>query len=175
MYEWPSNFSNGLCLCWSSHLKAIPSLVCLIYFTMPFVFRWFVNWSRSCPNDRLHISLYKIQNNFLRDSETATVIFTKTSKQGSDVSPVHANGLFENVTSSKLVYLIGQDRDNAHLYPTLLFFILRLKFDNDAMIKLGGEARLWNGPSLRGHKWRKGARFQKQNKMACEQTHWTSL
>ena len=33
------------------------------------------------------------------------------------------------------------------------------------MIKLGRAARLWNGPSLRGHKWRNGARFQnkKQN------------
>ena len=39
-------------------------------FTMPFVFRWFVNWNRSCQNDRLRNSLYKIQNNFLRDSET---------------------------------------------------------------------------------------------------------
>ena len=28
------------------------------------------------------------------------------------------------------------------------------------MIKLGRAARLWNGPSLRGHKWRNGARFQ---------------
>ena len=60
-------------------------------------------------------------------------------------------------------YLIGQDRDNAHLYPTLLFFLLRLKFDNDVMIKLGRAARLWNGPSLRGHKWRNGARFQNKN------------
>ena len=30
----------------------------------------------------------------------------------------------------------------AHLYPTLLFFLLRLKFDNDVIIKLGGVARL---------------------------------
>ena len=50
---------------------------------------------------------------------------------------MHADDLFENVTWSKWVYLIGQDRDNAHLYPTLLFFLLRLKFDNDVMIKLG--------------------------------------
>ena len=28
------------------------------------------------------------------------------------------------------------------------------------MIKLGRAARLWNGPSLRGHKWRNGAGFQ---------------
>ena len=28
------------------------------------------------------------------------------------------------------------------------------------MIKLGRAARLWNGPSLRGHKWRNGARFK---------------
>ena len=48
--------------------------------------------------------------------------------------------------------LFCQDRDNAHLYPTLLFFLLRLKFDNDVMIKLGRAARLWHGPSLRGHK-----------------------
>ena len=39
------------------------------------------------------------------------------------------------------------------------------------MIKLGRAARLWNGPSLRGHKWRNGARFQnclqtKHNKLA---------
>ena len=33
-----------------------------------------------------------------------------------------------------------------------------LKFDNDVMIKLG--RGMWNGPSLRGHKWRNGARFQ---------------
>ena len=48
------------------------------------VFRWFINWNRSCRNDRLRNSLYKIQNNFLRDSQkvclfskiqTATVIF----------------------------------------------------------------------------------------------------
>ena len=31
------------------------------------------------------------------------------------------------------------------------------------MIKLGRAARLWNGPSLRGHKWRNGARFQNKN------------
>ena len=37
---------------------------------MPFVFRWFVNWNRSCRNDRLRNSLYKNQINFLRDSET---------------------------------------------------------------------------------------------------------
>ena len=28
------------------------------------------------------------------------------------------------------------------------------------MIKLGRAARLWNGPSLRSHKWKNGARFQ---------------
>ena len=28
------------------------------------------------------------------------------------------------------------------------------------MIKLGRAARLWNGPSLRGHKWKNGARFR---------------
>ena len=44
----------------------------------------------------------------------------------------------------------------AHLYPTLLFFLLRLKFDNDVIIKLGGVARLGNGPSLRGHNRRNG-------------------
>ena len=38
-------------------------------------------------------AFYKIQ--------TATVIFTKTSKQGSDVSPVNTDDLFENVTWSK--------------------------------------------------------------------------
>ena len=38
-------------------------------------------------------------------------------------------------------------------------FLLRLKFDNDVMIKLGRAARLWNGTSLRGHKW--GGLFQK--------------
>ena len=59
--------------------------------------------------------------------------------------------------------MIDQDRDNAHIYPTLLFFLLRLKSDNDVMIKLGRAARLWNGPSLRGHKWRNGARFQNKN------------
>ena len=31
------------------------------------------------------------------------------------------------------------------------------------MIKLGRAARLWNGTSLRGHKWRNGARFQNKN------------
>ena len=31
MYERPSNFLDGLCLCWSSHSEAIPSSVCLIY------------------------------------------------------------------------------------------------------------------------------------------------
>ena len=31
------------------------------------------------------------------------------------------------------------------------------------MIKLGRAARLWNGPSLRGHKWRNGERFQNKN------------
>ena len=31
------------------------------------------------------------------------------------------------------------------------------------MIKLGRAARLWNGPSLCGHKWRNGARFQNKN------------
>ena len=46
--------------------------------------------------------------------------------------------------------------------PTLLFFLLRLKFD-DVMIKLGRAARLWNGPNLRGHKWRNGARSQNKN------------
>ena len=50
------------------------------------------------------------------------------------------------------------------------FFLLRLKFDNDVMIKLGRAARLCNGHSLRGHKWRNGARFQNKTKMACEQT-----
>ena len=38
------------------------------------------------------------------------------------------------------------------------------------MIKLGRAARLWNGPSLRGHKWRNGAKFQNRIKMACKQT-----
>ena len=28
------------------------------------------------------------------------------------------------------------------------------------MIKLGHTVCLWNGPSLRGHKWRNGVRFQ---------------
>ena len=32
------------------------------------------------------------------------------------------------------------------------------------MIKLGRAVRLWNGPSLRGHKWRNGARFQNKIK-----------
>ena len=49
-------------------------------------------------------------------------------------------------------------------YP--LFFLLRLKFDNDVIIKLGRAARLWNGPSLRGHKWGNGARFQNNINMA---------
>ena len=49
------------------------------------------------------------------------------------------------------------------LLSTLLFFLLRLKFDNDVMIKLGRAARLWNGPSLRGHKWSNGERFQNKN------------
>ena len=31
-----------------------------------------------------------------------------------------------------------------------LEWLLRLKFDNDVMIKLGRAARLWNGTSLRG-------------------------
>ena len=44
-------------------------------------------------------------------------------------------------------------------------------YDNDVMIKLGRASRLWNEPSLRGHKWRNGARFQNKIKMACEQTH----
>ena len=44
-----------------------------------------------------------------------------------------------------------------------LIIVLRLKFDNDVMIKLGRAARLWNGPSLRGCKWRNGARFQNKN------------
>ena len=40
------------------------------------------------------------------------------------------------------------------------------------MIKLGCAARLWNGPSLRGHKWRNGARFQnkKLNWLANKRT-----
>ena len=33
---------------------------------------------------------------------------------------------------------------------------VRLKFDNDVIIKLGRVARLWNGPSLRGHNRRNG-------------------
>ena len=32
------------------------------------------------------------------------------------------------------------------------------------MIKLGRAARLWNGPSLRGRKWRNGERFQNKTK-----------
>ena len=32
------------------------------------------------------------------------------------------------------------------------------------MTKLGRAARLWNGPSLRGQKWRDGARFQNKRK-----------
>ena len=34
-------------------------------------------------------------------------------------------------------------------YPSI-FFLPRLKFDNDVIIKLGRVARLGNGPSLRG-------------------------
>ena len=52
--------------------------------------------------------------------------------------------------------MIGQGRDNAQLYPTLLFFLLRLKFDNDVIIKLGRVARLGIGLSLRGHNRRNG-------------------
>ena len=44
-----------------------------------------------------------------------------------------------------------------------LIIVLNLKFDNDVVIKLGRAARLWNGPSLRGYKWRNGARFQNKN------------
>ena len=47
-------------------------------------------------------------------------------------------------------------------------FFLRLKFDKDVIIKLGRAARLWNRPSLRGHKWRNGARIQNKIKMACK-------
>ena len=36
------------------------------------------------------------------------------------------------------------------------------------MIKLGRAARLWNGPSLRGHRWRNGAKISKQNKMGFQ-------
>ena len=44
------------------------------------------------------------------------------------------------------------------------------------MIKLGRAARLWNGTSLRGHKWRNGARFQNKNpkwlaNKRCEQAY----
>ena len=40
-------------------------------------------------------------------------------------------------------------------YPSI-FFLPRLKFDNDVIIKLGRVARLGNGPSLRGHNRRNG-------------------
>ena len=52
-----------------------------------------------------------------------------------------------------------------------LFFLLRLKFDNDVMIKLGRAARLWNGTSLRGHKWRNGDKIE----MASKTKRRTSL
>ena len=52
---------------------------------------------------------------------------------------------------------------------TLLFFLLLLKFDSDVMIKLGRAARLWNGPSLRGQKWRNGATFQNKTKWLPKQ------
>ena len=44
------------------------------------------------------------------------------------------------------------------------------------MIKLGRAARLWNGTSLRGQKWRNGARFQNKNpkwlaNKRCEQAY----
>ena len=53
-------------------------------------------------------------------------------------------------------------------YLTLLFFLLRLKFYNDAIIKLGRAVRLWNGTSLCSQKWRKGAIFLNQIKIACK-------
>ena len=52
----------------------------------------------------------------------------------------------------------------------LLFVRGASHFDNDVIIKLGRAARLWNGPSLRGHKWRNGARFQNKIKMVRKQT-----
>ena len=58
--------------------------------------------------------------------------------------------------------MIGQGRDNAHLYPTRLFILLRFKFDNDVIIELGRVARLGNGPSLRGRNRRNGGKI-KQN------------
>ena len=54
-------------------------------------------------------------------------------------------------------------------YPTLLFFFLRLKFYNDAIIKLGRAVRLWNEPSLCSHKWRKVAIFQTKSKLLAKQ------
>ena len=59
--------------------------------------------------------------------------------------------------------------------PFYIFFLLRLKFDNDGNVKLGRAARLWNGPSLRGHKWRNGARFQNKIKKWLANKHRTSL
>ena len=58
-------------------------------------------------------------------------------------------------------------------YPSI--FLLRLKFDNDVIIKLGRVAHLWNGSSLRSHKWRNGTRFQNKIKMACKTKRRTSL
>ena len=80
----------------------------------------------------------------------------------------------EGISTLKLKIAQGRRKETKpkarNLYPALLFFLLRLKFDNDVMIKLGRAARLWNGPSLRGHKWRNGAKFQNRIKMACKQT-----
>ena len=44
---------------------------------------------------------------------------------------------FKNITCCKLAQLIGEYWDNAHLFPTLVFFLVSLKFDNDVNIKLG--------------------------------------
>ena len=42
------------------------------------------------------------------------------------------------------------------------------------MIKLG-RGMEWNGPSLHGHKWRNGARFQNKIKMASQTKRSTNL
>ena len=42
------------------------------------------------------------------------------------------------------------------------------RFHTACISKLGRAARLWNGPSLRGHKWGNGARNQNKIKMACK-------
>ena len=135
-----------------------------IFHYMPFVFRWFINWNRSCRNDRLRNSLYKIQNNFLHDSifkiQTATVIFSKTRQW--HLTHVHGQFIWKcHVIQISISEWPRQGQCLLISYPSI--FSLRSKFDNDVMIKLGPAARLWNGPSLRGHKWRNGARFQNKN------------